>query len=211
MARRIPLSGYYYPNKLARIYILALEEVLGKNGLNALLNLAGLSHLIDNYPPDNFDKEFDFADFSALNMALEEMYGPRGSRGLELRAGRAAFALGLPGFGPLVGMGDLAFRALPLSAKLKVGLPALAQIFTQFSDQVSKVEDKGEYYTYTMDPCPVCWGRHSDRPICFAGMGVIEEGLHWVSGGKKFRIDEIDCVAAGGKVCTYAIYKEPIG
>jgi len=209
--RRIEPSGLFYPNKLARIYIQAIEEVMGKNGLNAILNLAGLSHLIDTYPPDNFDKEFDFADFSALNWALEEMYGPRGGRGLQLRAGRAAFALGLPGFGPLAGVGDLAFKVLPLEAKLKVGAPALAMIFTQFSDQVSETEDKGEYYTYTMNPCPVCWGRTADRPICFAGMGVIEEGLHWISGGKKFRVDEIECVAAGGKICTYAIYKEPIG
>jgi len=209
--RRIEPSGLYYPNKLARIYIEAIEEVMGKNGLNAILNLAGLTHLIDSYPPDNFDKEFDFADFSALNWALEEMYGPRGGRGLQLRAGRAAFALGLPGFGPLAGVGDLAFKVLPLEAKLKAGVPALAKIFTQFSDQNSEAADKGEYYTYTMDPCPVCWGRTANRPICFAGMGVIEEGLHWVSGGKKFRVDEIECVAAGGEICTYAIYKEPIG
>jgi hypothetical protein len=210
--RRIEPSGYYYPNKLARIYILAIEEVMGKNGLNAILNLAGLQHLVENYPPDNFDKEFDFSDFSALNWALEEMYGPRGGRGLQLRAGRAAFALGLPGFGPLAGVGDLAFRVLPLSAKLKAGAPALAKIFTQFSDQVSLVEDKGDYYTYTMNPCPCCWGRTADRPICFAGMGVIEEGLHWVSGGKKFRVDEISCHAVDpSQICTYAIYKEPIG
>jgi hypothetical protein len=208
---RIEPSPYYYPNKLARVYILALEDVMGKNGLNAILNLAGLSRFINNYPPDNFDKEFNFSDFSALNGALEEMYGPRGGRGLELRAGRAAFSRALPGFGPLVGVGDLAFRVLPLSAKLKAGAPALAKVFTQFSDQVSQVEDKGDYYTYTMSPCPNCWGRTSDHPICFAGMGVIEEGLHWISGGKKFRVDEIECVAAGGKICTYAIYKEPIG
>lgn len=208
--RRIEPSGYFYPNKLARVYVVALEDVMGKNGLNAILNLAGLTHLIDNYPPDNFDKEFEFSEFSALNGALEEMYGPRGGRGLELRAGRAAFARGLPGFGPLAGVSDLAFRVLPLAAKLKAGMPALATIFTQFSDQVSEVQDKGEYFTYTMKPCPNCWGRQADRPICFAGMGVITEGLHWVSGGKKFRVDEIECVAAGGSICTYAIYKEPI-
>lgn len=209
--RRIEPSGYHYPSKLARIYIQAIEEVMGKNGLNAILNLAGLAHLIDNYPPDNFDKEFDFADFSALNWALEEMYGPRGGRGLQLRAGRAAFALGLPGFGPLAGVADLAFRVLPLPAKLKAGIPALAKIFTEFSDQVSEVEDRGEYFAYTMNPCPCCWGREADRSICFPGVGVIEEGLHWVSGGRKFRVDEIECVASGGGICTIAIYKEPIG
>ena len=82
-------AGLYYPNKIARIYIMAMEDVMGKNGLNAILNLAGLSNYIDNYPPDNLERQFDFADFTSLNAALEDMYGPRGGRGLALRAGRA--------------------------------------------------------------------------------------------------------------------------
>jgi hypothetical protein len=120
---RIEPSGYYYPNRVARIYIEAMEEVMGRNGLNAVLRLAGLSHLIDNYPPANLAKEFEFADYSALNGALEEMYGPRGGRGLELRAGRAAFARGLQGLGALSGASDLAFKVLPLGAKLKYHEP----------------------------------------------------------------------------------------
>src|SRR5512136_3176231 len=116
-------SGYYYPNKMARIFVLAMEEIMGKNGLNAILNMAKLSNLIDNYPPDNLDKQFDFADFSALNLALEEMYGTRGGRGLALRAGRATWARGLQGLGALSGVGDMAFKVLPLSVKLKLGMP----------------------------------------------------------------------------------------
>jgi len=73
-------SGLYYPNKPALIIILALENVMGKNGLNAILNMAGLSYLIGNYPPDNLRREFDFADISALMQALEDMYGPRFER-----------------------------------------------------------------------------------------------------------------------------------
>ena len=68
---RIEPSGHYYPNMVARIYIEAMEEIMGKNGLNAILYLAGLSHLIDNYPPKDLKKEFEFADYSALNGALE--------------------------------------------------------------------------------------------------------------------------------------------
>jgi hypothetical protein len=33
----IPKSGYYYANKFARIALEAYEEVMGKNGLNAIL------------------------------------------------------------------------------------------------------------------------------------------------------------------------------
>jgi len=54
-------SGLYYPNKFGMITIKSLEEVMGKNGLNAILNLAGLNNYIENYPPDNLDKGFDFS------------------------------------------------------------------------------------------------------------------------------------------------------
>ena len=113
--------------------------------------------------------------------------------------------------GAMVGVGDLAFKVLPLGAKLKAGLPAMAMVFSQFSDQKSTVADSGDYYTYRMAPCPVCWGRTADRPICFAAKGLLEEGLHWVSSGRKFRVEEIECIAMGDEACTYAIYKEPIG
>jgi hypothetical protein len=88
----IPKAGLYYPSKFGLIMIKALEDVMGKNGLNAILNLAGLNIYIDNYPADNLEKSFDFADVSSINIALEEMYGPRGGRGLALRAGRSTFA-----------------------------------------------------------------------------------------------------------------------
>jgi hypothetical protein len=203
-------SGFYYPNKFARITIEALEEVMGKNGLNAILHLAGLSEIINNYPPDNLEKEFDFAYFTALCIALEEMYGPRGGRGLALRAGRATFADALRGFGALAGVGDLAFKVLPLAAKLKIGLPAMANIFTQFSDQISNVHEDGDKYIYTLERCPMCWNRKSDRPVCYVGQGLLQEGLRWVSGGHEFKVDLQSCIACSDEMGRYIIYKEPI-
>ncbi len=138
---QIPKSGYFYANKFVRITLQAYEEVMGKNGLNAILNLAGLSNLIDNYPPDNLEREFDFADFTAIHVGLEEMYGPRGGRGLALRAGRATFNDALKYFGALAGVGDLAFKALPLQEKITSGLPAVAKIFSQITDQYSTVQE----------------------------------------------------------------------
>jgi len=205
-------AGYFYPNKFARITIEAMEEVMGENGLKAILNLAGLSHLIGNYPPDNLEKEFDFADYTALNVALEDMYGPRGGRGLALRAGRATFAQGLRAFGALAGVGDLAFKVLPLNAKLKIGVPAMANIFSQFSDQISNVYEEGnDRIIYTLERCPMCWERKSDnREVCFVGQGLLQEGLRWVSGGHEFKVDMETCIAKGDEMGRYIIYKEPI-
>jgi len=206
----IPKSGLHYPNKIARLAILSFEEVMGKNGLNAILNLAGLSNLIDNYPPDNLDRSFDFEDFSAIQGALEEMYGPRGGRGLALRAGRATFKDGLRNFGLMAGVGDLAFKVLPLHAKIRLGLPAEAKIFTTTSDQLSTVEEKDDHFLYTIHRCPVCWGRHTDKPACFIATGLLQESLKWVSGGYEFRVVQVTSKSSGAPTCDFICYKEPI-
>ena len=204
-------SGLYYPNKFGLITIKSLEEVMGKNGLNAILNLAGLSIYIETYPPDNLDKGFDFSELSGIGTALEEMYGPRGGRGLMLRAGRATFAEGLKNFGALAGVADLAFVVLPLHAKLRIGVPSMAKIFSQLSDQLSTVEEKDNEFIYTIHKCPCCWGRHNaDKPVCFVATGLLQEGLKWVSGGNEFRVNELKCVAMGDDVCEFVIQKEPI-
>jgi hypothetical protein len=206
----IPKSGLYYPNKIARIALTAIEDVMGKNGLYAILNLAGLPNLIDNFPPNNLERQFDFADFSGIFGALEEMYGPRGGRGLALRAGRATFSEGLRNFGALAGAGDLAFKILPLSTKVHIGLPAMGKIFSSTSDQLSTVVEKSDHYIYTIHRCPVCWGRTVDRPACFMAVGLLQEGLKWVSGGREFKVVQQTCHAAGDPVCDFHILKEPI-
>lgn len=199
-----------YPNKFGRIIIDALEEVMGKNGLHAVLRLAKLEKYINERPPNNLEKKFSFADLTALQIALEEMYGPRGGRGLAIRAGRATFENGLKGVGALVGIGDLAFRVLPLNSKLKIGLPALGRIFSQFSDQISNVSDEGDHFIYTLEQCPMCWRRKEDHPVCYFGLGLLQEALQWVSGGHTFRVDMKTCMAQGDDIGRYVIYKEPL-
>ena len=213
MANKPEPSGFYYPNRFALILLNALEEIMGRNGLNAVLNMGGLSHWIENPPPDNMEKsEFDFAYMAALNEALEEMYGPRGGRGLQLRLGRVLFEEGLANFGALVGASDLAFKVLPLNAKLKAGLPAIAKVFDSLSDQTSYVTDPGgDHYLYHIARCSMCWERDVGRPVCFIASGIIEEALRWLSGGRTFRVDEITCIGMGDEECKYAIYKEPLG
>jgi len=203
-------SGYFYPYRFGLILFDALEEIMGRNGLNAILNMAGLRQFISEPPPDTMEKGFDFAYISALNGALEDMYGPRGGRGLQLRLGRVLFARGLSNFGALVGASDLAFRVLPLQTKVRVGLPAVAKVFDSLSDQTSYVRDPGgEQYNYIIERCSMCWGRSVERPGGFIAAGIIEEALRWISGGRTFRVDQVSCMGMGHANCTLQVYKDP--
>ena len=174
--------------------------------------MAGLSQFIENPPTDDMEKGFDFAYISALNEALEDMYGSRGGRGLQRRLGRVLFTQGLATFGALVGASDLALKALPLGIKLKIGLPAVAKIFDSLSDQKSSVKDSGgDHYVYVIECCSMCWGREVERPGGHIAASIIEEALRWVSGGNTFRVDQISCMSMGEENCTFYVYKEPVG
>jgi predicted hydrocarbon binding protein len=203
-------STFYYPNKMVRIVLLAMEEVMGRNGVNAVLNLAHLRHLVNNFPPNNFDRQVSFDDIGHLMRALDEMYGPRGGRGLALRAGRAGFKYGIREFGPVLGIADLAFRLLPLNMKIKVGADVFAETFNKFSDQQVKLIEEEDRFIWQNVRCPMCWGRQSETPCCHLAVGILQEALYWVSGGKNFDVVQTTCAACGDDVCTFIIDKKPL-
>jgi predicted hydrocarbon binding protein len=203
-------SGFYYPNKIVRIYIKNIEKTIGSAAMEVVYDLANIP-LTDRPPPNNYAKEFDFANFAAINTALGKMYGPRGERGLTTHAGRAAFTDGLAEFASVLGVGDLALKAIPTQAKVRIGLKAIAETFNKFTDITVEIQEADDYFIYVNHRCPVCWGRKSDYPVCYSSISLIEAGLSWVSNGKKFRIEEVACFATGDQTCTFHIWKEPIG
>lgn len=203
-------SQYFFPNKMGRVVLLAMEEVMGRNGVNAILNLARLQQHIGDYPPDNFAKAFAFDDIGQMLQALDEMYGPRGGRGLARRVGHACLQLGIKDFGPMLGIADVTFRILPLGMKLKVGLEVLAQTFNKFTDHLVRLGENEQYFHWIIERCGVCWGRKSDVPCCHLAVGILEEGLYWVSGGKSFYVEEVSCIAAGDRTCAIMIGKRPL-
>jgi hypothetical protein len=87
---------------------------------------------------------------------------------------------------------------------MRIGIPAMAKIFSQISDQYTTVQEQENEFVYTIHRCPVCWGRSgSDKPVCFVAVGLLQEGLKWLSGGNEFRVNESKCIAMGEPVCEF--------
>lgn len=201
---------FYYPNKMGRIVLTAMENIMGRHGVNAILNLAQLNHLVDNYPPNNLDLGFTFDEFGTIQQTIEEMYGVRGGRGLALRAGRETWKYALKEFMPILGITDLALRTIPLGIKIKIGLDVFAQTFNRFSDQRVRLGEDERGYLWIIEQCPVCWGRSAETPCCHLAIGLLEQSLDWVSRGRRFIVREEECIACGDATCTIVISKKPI-
>lgn len=203
-------EDFFYPNQMGKIVLLSMEEVMGRNGVIAILKLASLPSLIENYPPDNKEREFSFSTLSALTDTLERVYGPHGGRGIALRVGRACFNNGVRQFGVQMGITEKAFRLLPLQGKVSAGAKSLAELFNTFTDQKVRVEEENGKLFWHIERCPLCWERHSQDPLCHLAVGLLQEALYWLSGGKVFNVEEVTCIATGDDACTIVIDQSPI-
>jgi len=184
---------------------------MGQATFKTLLKQAGLLGYVNELPPDNMAKQFDFASMTALNIALEDSYGIRGGRGMTLRVGRASFSLGLRTFGAMAGMSDPAFRALPRDECCFIGLKALANIYNTFSDQHCEVEQTTDNFRFIVDHSATAWGRKSEKPVCHALAGIVQECMRWASNGHEYYVFETACTACGDPRCEFVINKVPIG
>lgn len=201
---------YFYPNRMGLIILSSMEEVVGRNGFNAILKLASLAPLIENQPADSDELGFPFKTISTITEMMEQIYGPHGGRGLALRVGRACFNNGIRQYGMQTGVTEMAFRLLPLPAKVNTGAKAFAELFNKATDQRVRIEEGDGVIYWHIERCPLCWERHVNEPVCHLAVGLLQEALYWLSGGKVFNVEEKTCIAAGDETCTIVIDQTPI-
>ncbi len=209
-AARVEEKQYFYPNKWARIILTSAEEVMGHQGVSAMLNMAKIPQYLDNYPPDNMKKEFPFSGVGQLQQAIWDMYGNRGARVFAVRAGEQAFKSGLAQFKSVSAMAQVAMRVTSLEAKVKLGLEFFSKFFNTVSDQVVEIDEDEKHWIWRITRCPVCWGRKSEEPVCHLAIGVLQAALAWATEGKKFRLMETECMAKGDENCVIKIEKVPV-
>ncbi len=198
-------ESFFYPQKMGRIIFIGMEEVMGSHGVDAVLRLAALEKYIQNYPSTGKDRDFPFETVSLLQSTLEQAYGPRGGRGLALRVGRACFKYGLREYGSMLGLTEMAFRLLSMPTKLNAGAKSFANLFNKHTDQKVRVEEKDKKIFWHIECCPLCWGRTTEEPVCHLAVGLIQESMYWLSGGKVFDVKETACIAKGDAACTIEI------
>src|SRR3972149_1692102 len=86
----ISTTGRALPNRRLRCVMLGMQDVMGRNGLNATLKLAGLQRYVGHMPPANGSCEIRASEFAAMIQGIETQLGS-GARGQINRIGHAAF------------------------------------------------------------------------------------------------------------------------
>ncbi len=195
--------------------LLAAEEVVGKQGMNVVLREAKLEQVINNLPPNELKATgaYTFGDYANLNGALLNFFG-RAAKSMVLRIGRLSAKQGIDQQGAMFGIAALlASKLLPYPTQVKLGLEAMRDGFVkvyQQSGQTPKfaVEDRGETLAYVDYNCANCAGKHSDAPMCWIHVGVIQEAVRWQT-GKEAEVTQTACRAMGAEACVWEVSKAP--
>lgn len=214
--RADPIADIKLPNGYMLWAIEATTESLGADGLNAVLEKAGLGRLIGAPPPGNMALgDITFGEFANFGVAMLELHG-RAGKGLVNRIGRymAQKTLEeLPGFFELAGA---ALKVLPTNKQLAAGLQQMKNGFVKIYEPAGiklniSIEEKDGKFVYAAYECPSCAGKQTDEPICHLWVGALEEGAAWVSGGKKFNVRQVAARSMGASSCSWEIDTTPIG
>ena len=191
-------------NTLMRQALSSVEEVMGKNGLNAVLRMSGLEQYVDNLPPDDLNPSVKSSDYARLNEAIEDFYG-RGGRGILRRIGKASFQYAVREQSALLGLAGVALKLLPRRARVLFILNSLASALKKTNPQVQvEVQELGDKYAYVAHTCSVCYGRQSDKPICHLYVGTIDEAVEWAT-GTTYQVRETHCIARGDPYCRFEV------
>ncbi|OQY34724.1 MAG: hypothetical protein B6I38_02160 [Anaerolineaceae bacterium 4572_5.1] len=191
-------------NTIVRQALLAAEEVMGSNGLNAVLRLSGLERFIDNLPPDNLDPGIQASEYAHMNQAIEEFYG-RGGPGMLRRIGKASFQYAVREQAALLGIAGAALKLLPEKQRIKFILNSMINALKKSNQQVDAWldEDNGKL-AYIEATCAICHSRKSDKPICYLYLGSLGEAVEWAT-GKEYEIIETHCLAKGDPYCRFEV------
>ncbi len=201
--------GAGFPNRISRILLLAVRDVLGENGSSAVLTTAKLAQYAATLPAADFEPGLTFSEVGRFFEALESIYGVQAGDRLSKQVGRESFKYWIEGFGGLVSLADVLLRFLPLSLRVRIGVEVVSEIINRYTDQRLVLGESRDQYLVTLETCGLCVGRRTEIAACGYMHGTLDELLFWVSRGRRFAIQETACVAMGDPACVFAIDKVP--
>jgi len=201
---KIPDSGVLYPNSFVHHLLLSLEDVLGKNGVKAVLNIAGQSSMIDNYPPNDMTPGVDIARYSSIIGSLDDLYGERGAQVLALKAGNMLFLETLKMAGDPLNANSDEFKVKPIEEKVEISLVMIQKYVTRMP--VSSLPRTAEgQFLYVVDKCPVCYGRTTKTPRCYLTVGLLQAAIRYGTGGLDFTVTQTKGHSCGDPSCDYVV------
>jgi predicted hydrocarbon binding protein len=180
-------------NLVVRMILDATEDILGANGLKALLNYSGLIHILESKPDFSLEKNYTDEEYGHLTSSWYKVLGTSGGKAVFRMIGKSSGKRSI-GTGLFDSLKDLD----PNERLFK-----MVELFAMATGR-GKASREGDVIIYDNPQCTACSVITSNTAVCTALNGAFDEYAAW-AGVTGVRTDETRCKARGDNTCRYEI------
>ncbi|MBN1573625.1 MAG: 4-vinyl reductase [Deltaproteobacteria bacterium] len=195
-------------NMTFRVMLLGINEIVGQNGLDVVLNFTGLTKYRNAIPPNNdLVEDCWISEATGLDKGIEEIFGGNGAAAILVQVGKKQAVWGLEENGEVAGQLKKTMDGKGDFERIKMILTITATIISaQMNTEVWIEEDDDAVY-YCDKSATHCFNRTSILPVCFVTVGFLLGLVEWATGKNDWRVKETRCMALGEEYCAYRVSK----
>ncbi len=196
-------------NMTFRVMLLGINEIVGQNGLDVVLNFTGLGKYREAIPPNNdLVEDCWISEATGLDRGVEEIFGGNGAAAILVQVGKKQALWGLEENrevteqlkGSIEGKDDI--------ERIKMILNITAGIISAQMNTEVWIEERGEEVFYCDRGGTHCFKRLSSQPVCFVTVGFLLGLVEWATGNNDWKINETRCMALGHEYCVYRVSRK---
>ncbi|MBN2223126.1 MAG: hypothetical protein JW765_00470 [Deltaproteobacteria bacterium] len=180
-------------NLIIRMVLDSTEEIIGTNGLKAMLNYGGLITLFENKPDYSMEKSYTDEEYGKLTASWYKVLGTSGGKAVFRMIGKSSGKRSIE-----TGLFD-SLKDLPGQEKLY----KMIEFFALGTGR-GKVSREGDVIIYDNPQCTACINITTDTAVCTGLNGAFDEYAAW-AGVTGVRTFETKCKARGDDTCRYEI------
>jgi len=180
-------------NLVIRMVLDSTEEIIGTNGLKAMLNYGGLIRLYEDKPDYTLDKNYTDEDYGLLTSSWYKVLGDSGGKAVFRVIGKASGKRSIS-----TGLFE-SLKELPPREKLF----KMVELFAAATGR-GTASLEGDVIVYDNPACTACRNVTSGTEVCTGINGAFDEYAAW-AGVTGTRTVETKCKAKGDASCRYEI------
>ena len=197
-------QGPKIANSQLRLTLLGMQQVLGEQSTQQLIEDLGFGNELAKLPPDDFELKFPAQSYAQLLAAVESSYANQGARILT-RIGRSTFHQVLREQPNWMSSAHSAMGILKAPQRIVLILEGIIEAEQKFYSQgESWIEQKNGQISFIEQNCLVCCGRQESSPTCHLRSGYLNEAIRWAT-EVEYQFQETACIATGDPYCRFSV------
>jgi hypothetical protein len=200
-----------YINEAYRLFFSGLNEIVGRKELARLLE-TDTNGAMPGGPSEDESAVLYLREkgMSRLQARMEKQFGRKELQGLLLRSGRASCKFFVRQYGPEMQVTSTEYRLLPTKKRLLKGLKAAAGLCAELFHKEISVVEEGDYWIWQETQPDNETASDTNCPEFFFTIGLLQEYLAWLSGGKTFQVKRAETGGNFEGLSRLAISKQPV-